>query len=91
MTIRSTIGLLGLLFTGWLTIIVAVTVLTNAAPALVVLFPNEALLGKLSSETAIVSATSLSITLASNETDFALSLYQKGAWLVLPAGLRGCF
>ncbi|MEM0947241.1 MAG: hypothetical protein AAGK37_07525 [Pseudomonadota bacterium] len=90
MIIRTAIGTVGMLFTGWLAIILAVTVLSDAAPASVVLFPNETLLRKLSEDTAIVSITPLSVTLASNQTGFALSLYQKGAWLVLPAGLRGC-
>lgn len=90
MTIRSVIGAVAALLSGWLVILLTVTVLTDAAPASVVLFPNDTLLGQLSQETAIISATPISVTLASEEADFALSLYQKGAWLVLPAGLRGC-
>lgn len=90
MTIKSTLVPITALCVGWLSLILAVTVLTDAAPALVVMFPDQDLFDRVSDETSIVSATAVSVTLVSDEESFALSLYKNGAWLVLPSGLRGC-
>ncbi len=91
MTIRSMLLSLVLLIGGWLTVVAVVTVITDAAPASVVLFPSDDLLRDLNADTAVLSTSAISVTLASKQSGFVQSLYQKGAWLVLPAGLRGCF
>jgi len=75
---------------GWVSLLGIVTVASDAAPALVVLFPDDELYENLSSDTRILSATQFSVTLTSDELNFARSLYAKGAKLVLPAGLTGC-
>lgn len=90
MTIKSSLAAACLFIMGWLSILVLVTVASDAAPALVVLFPDPELYQKLSQDTRIVSATEYSVTLTSDELNFARSLYAKGAMLVLPAGLSGC-
>lgn len=90
MTIRSGLATASLFVVGWLSLLGLVTVASDAAPAFVVLFPNAELYRNLSQDTRIVSATEYSVTLTSDEVDFARSLYAKGAMLVLPAGLTGC-
>lgn len=90
MTIRAALTSLALLCAGWLSLVAAVTVFSDAAPALLVMFPDPDLLDRLDAGTAIVSASAFSVTLASEQDDFALSLYRNGALLVLPAGLKGC-
>lgn len=90
MTIKSGLAATSLLVMGWLSILGLVTVTTDAAPAFVVLFPDPEFYGRLGQDTRILSATQFSVTLTSDELNFARSLYKKGAMLVLPAGLTGC-
>lgn len=90
MTIRSILIALPLLFLGWFSILVTVALLTDEAPAYVVLFPSDAFLSDLPDGVAIIAASSVSITFTSENRGFARSLYGSGAWIVLPAGLRGC-
>lgn len=90
MTIRSTLGALFLLAGGWLAVLTLVTAVTDAAPAALVVFPGDAFMRDLDTDVAIVSRSAISVTLASARPGLAVDLYHKGAWLVLPAGLRGC-
>ena len=90
MTIKSGLAAASVMVIGWLSILGLVTMINDAAPAFVVLFPDAELFESLSQQTRILSATQVSVTLASDELNFARSLYAKGAILVLPAGLTGC-
>ena len=90
MTIKSTLLTLAFLLTGWVAVLAGVTLLSDDAPAALVLFPSQTLLAHLSEDVALVSVTPFSVTLTSETPDLALQLYQSGAWLVLPAGLEGC-
>ncbi len=90
MTIRTALSALACLVAGWLAIVALVTVVSDTAPASLVLFPGDDLLRRLSADTAILNRTAFSLTVASDTSGLAMSLYRKGAWLVLPAGLKGC-
>ncbi|MEL7116950.1 MAG: hypothetical protein AAGP08_15450 [Pseudomonadota bacterium] len=90
MTIRSVMIALPLMALGWLGTLVAVGLVSDAAPGQVVVFPSTAFLEAIPSDVAVLGANAWSITLSAGAPDFALSLYQSGAWLVLPAGLPGC-
>lgn len=90
MTIRSILLTMPLLLFGWLATLSAVTLITDEAPAYVVLFPSGKLVNYLPDNSAIVSANGFSITLTSDTAGFAYSLYKRGAFLVLPARLTGC-
>ena len=90
MTIKSGLAAVIVMVIGWLSLLGLVSMTNDAAPAFVVLFPNAELFESLSQQTSILSATQFSVTLASDELNFARSLYTKGAVLVLPAGLTGC-
>jgi hypothetical protein len=90
MTIRSALLTVPMALLGWLVVLTATTLLTDAAPAHVVLFPTKAFLANLPPQTAIIAASAFTISLGSEGEGAARSLYQKGAWLVLPAGLPGC-
>jgi hypothetical protein len=74
---------------GWIGTLALVQALTEAAPAALVLFPEEGLLDALP-DAAILSRTRFTVTLASRTPDLTAALYRAGAILVLPAGLRGC-
>ena len=90
MTIKSSLAAVSVMVIGWLSVLGLVSLMSDAAPAFVVLFPDAELFESLSQQTRILSATKFSVTLASDELNFAHSLYTKGAILVLPAGLTGC-
>ena len=90
MTIKSLACALPLLLVGWMSILIIVALLTDDAPAYVVLLPSAALLNDLPDTTSIIAASSYSVTLSSDQSGVARALYGSGAWLVLPAGLPGC-
>lgn len=90
MTIRTLCIALPCLLVGWIAILSMVALKSDAAPAYVVLFPSDGLLNEISEEASILSVSKFSVTLTSDETGFARSLYNSGALVVLPAGLAGC-
>ncbi len=90
MTIRTVLIALPLLFAGWFSTLLVVALLTDEAPAYVVLFPGKDLMENLPEGASIIAASGFSVTLTSGEQSFARSLYSNGARIVLPAGLRGC-
>ncbi|MCH2094323.1 MAG: hypothetical protein MK160_04315 [Rhodobacteraceae bacterium] len=90
MTTRPLLAALPLLVLTWLATLAAVAVITDQAPAYVVVFPSDALLANLPDDANILSASGLSVTLISDQESFARRLYEHGARLVLPAGLTGC-
>lgn len=89
MTIRRTLGIAALLFTGWIAIMALVMRFSDAAPAAVVILPGETFLANLP-DAAILAESRWSVTLKSEADGFVEALYSGGAWLVLPAGLVGC-
>ena len=90
MTIRSLLIALPLLLAGWLSTLVVVSLMTDKAPASVVLFPTSHLLQNLPEDVSILQLNAMSITLTSKMPNLARRLYQSGALIVLPAGLAGC-
>lgn len=90
MTIRSILIALPLTIFGWFSTLLVVALVTDDAPAYVVLFPSTAFLHALPDEVSVISASAASMTLVSETRGFAHFLYGQGAWIVLPAGLRGC-
>ena len=91
MTIKVAAFSIMMLGLGWLGLLVGVTLISDAAPSVLVMFPSHDFLEKLPDSIALLSATSLSVTLTSDDADLAYRLYESGAWLVLPAGLQSCF
>ncbi|MEM9524579.1 MAG: hypothetical protein AAF982_11460 [Pseudomonadota bacterium] len=91
MIIRRLLLAIPLLFLGWIAVLAVVMRFSDGAPAAVVLFPGAALMKNLPKEASLIDYTPFSVTLASDATDFAHALYRRGAILVLPAGLVGCF
>ncbi|MFD1795168.1 hypothetical protein FQV27_14165 [Paracoccus aurantiacus] len=90
MTIRRLIlGLAGM-FAGWIAVLVAVGLASDAAPAYVVPLPPDALISRLDPDVSVMAAGRFSITLTSDTPGLARRLYGAGAILVLPAGLPGC-
>ncbi|MEM6305860.1 MAG: hypothetical protein AAF744_14165 [Pseudomonadota bacterium] len=67
-----------------------VMVLSDDAPAAVVMFPSAAFLETLPGDVAITGQTAISVTLYSDAPNLAAALYAAGAPLVLPSGLKGC-
>ena len=64
--------------------------LSDAAPAALVLFPPKGFVKELPNGFAVLGYSNIALTIASDTKDFAATLYDSGAWLVLPAGLKGC-
>ena len=74
----------------WITIMALVMRLSNAAPAALVLFPPKGFVKELPNGFAVLGYSNIALTIASDSKDLAAKLYDSGAWLVLPAGLKGC-
>ncbi|MEM1388688.1 MAG: hypothetical protein AAF748_07235 [Pseudomonadota bacterium] len=90
MTIRSLIWATPCCIAAWVGLLMAVSLLSDDAPAYLVLFPSAALMNALPEDAALIDATAHSVTLSSSQPGFARSLIANGAWIVLPSGLRGC-
>ena len=91
MTIKAIITSVPVVLIGWIATLAGVTVTSDKAPAYVVLLPSQNLLMDLPYDAEILATSKISITLTSDATGFVRKLYKDGAWLVLPAGLAGCF
>ena len=91
MITRAGITLAGVaaLLAGWLAVLAAVMLLSDAAPAALVFGPSADFVAALPADVAILSRGPFWITLVA-EGDLAARLYAAGAWLVLPSGLSGC-
>ncbi len=79
-----------LVLAGWIGTMAAVTFLTDAAPASVVVIGKASVLDHLPDGTAVLGAGPMGLTLANEMEGFGPALYRAGALLVLPAGLAGC-
>lgn len=89
MTIRILLCVSALL-SGWIAVLAGVMLMSDQAPAALVMMPDEAFLTNLPKGVGITARNAVSVTVIGAEEDFAASLYRVGAWLVLPSGLRGC-
>jgi len=74
---------------GWIVVMAVVMRFSDAAPAAVVIFPDDQLMNGLPDKVAVIRYGRVTLTLA-NRKDLAADLYAAGALLVLPAGLTGC-
>ena len=74
----------------WITIMALVMRLSDAAPSALVLFPPKGFVKELPDGFAILGRSNIALTIVSDTKDFGAKLYDSGAWLVLPAGLKGC-
>ncbi len=90
MTTRRLALALPLIFLGWIGVMAVVMLVSDAAPAAVVILPPGDFTARLPADIAILAASPVSLTLQSDRPSFAQRLYGAGAWLVLPAGLTGC-
>jgi len=75
---------------GWVAVLAGVMVLSDAAPAALVILPDASFMAALPKGVAITGHTAMSVTLTSEAPGMARMLYGAGAFVVLPAGLPGC-
>ncbi len=90
MTIKQILVAVPLLGLGWLGVLLAVSLVTDAAPAYIVLMPSAEFVDQLDPDMSILAVGPISITLAADSPRVAARLYGAGARVVLPAGLPGC-
>ena len=88
-TITRWLGLGALVGAGWIGTLAGVALLSDAAPALLVVLPPPDFADRLPSEVRLLTGTGRSLTVA-GPPGLAATLYAAGAPLVLPAGLTGC-
>ena len=88
MTIKGILVALLLIFIGWIRVMALVMLISDAAPAAVVVSPNQAFFDKLPEETAILASSPISVTLKYDAPAVGRTLYAAGAILVLP-GIDG--
>ena len=74
----------------WVVLAAGVLLLTDRAPAALVVLPNGKFFAQMPDDAAIISRSPFSITLSGSDPAFTRRLYKAGAWLVVPAGLEGC-
>ena len=90
MTIKHWLLALGGVFLGWVTVLAAVMLLSDAAPGAIALLPPDDFGDRLPDGAAIVGGGSGWVAIRSDMPGLGMSLYRAGALLVLPAGLPGC-
>lgn len=73
----------------WILLMALVMRFSDAAPAAVVPLPWLQSLKILPEDAVVMGANARALTLK-NRPGLAADLYGSGAWLVLPAGLKGC-
>jgi hypothetical protein len=79
----------------WIGVVAGTAIVTQKAPAFVVILPSKDLWQRPPQGAAVLSVTRLgqgmiAATFASDSPGFVAQLYGAGAWIVLPAGLQGC-
>jgi hypothetical protein len=90
MTTRRSFAAIPLVFLGWVTVLLTVTLVSDEAPAVVVLFPSAAFAKNLPDDVSVTGWTTYTVTLVSERPSLAATLYASGARIVLPSGLLGC-
>ena len=95
MTTRTWLGALAGVVAGWIAVMALVMVASDAAPGAVVIWPAADFVQQLPEGAAVIGggrSWPLSwLMVKSDAPGLGLALYRAGAWLVLPAGLPGCF
>jgi hypothetical protein len=89
MTTRRALAGVGLVAAGWISVLAGVMLISDDAPAALVILPSDTLLSDLP-DAAILSRTAVSVTISDPGPSLAARAYRAGAVLVLPAGLTGC-
>ncbi len=90
MTIRHWALALAGVFAGWVAVLAAVMVLSDAAPGAIVLFPSDQFVANLPDDAAVVGGGPAWVAVRADLPRLGIALYQAGGRLVLPAGLPGC-
>ncbi len=89
MTTRGALLALPAVLAGWIGLLAATMVVSDAAPAAMVVLPARDFLDRMP-DGAVIARTALTVTVRSDVPGLAPALYRAGAHLVLPAGLTGC-
>lgn len=90
MTIRTWGIALVCVAAGWLTTVLTVMVVSDAAPGAIVLWPAQDFVSKLPDGTAVMGGGGYWVAVRGETEGLGLALYRAGGRLVLPAGLPGC-
>lgn len=90
MIIRAIATAVPVVLAGWIGLLLSLTVLTDEAPAMIVLFPTTEFVNNLPADVLVTAWSNHSVTLTSEQANLAAQLYASGARIVLPAGLPGC-
>lgn len=90
MTIKTWIASAMGVFAGWLGVLLLMSLLSDAAPGAIVLWPAQDLVDHLPPGLAVTGAGLWWLAVAGNVDQMGWQLYSAGATLVLPAGLPGC-
>lgn len=90
MIIKQVAKTIPLIAVGWLATLVIVGLVSDDAPAQIVLFPSANFMNNLPVNASILDHSDWRVVLQSESNGFAKALYQHGAKLVLPSGLDGC-
>ena len=90
MTIKTWIIAVVLVLVVWFSLQLSVMYFSDAAPGAVALFPSDGFISRLPEGAAIVDAGKNWIAISYDGANLGKTLYQAGAWIVLPAGLPGC-
>jgi len=90
MTIRVWACALLTVLIGWIGLQLVVMRFSDAAPGAIVLFSDDAFIGGLPDDIAVLDIGAYWVAVKADEPRLAARLYNAGAWLVLPAGLPGC-
>ena len=64
--------------------------LTNVAPAALVIVSDTSILTSLSRDIKLVRSGDHTLVMTSDQPDYVMQLYAAGAWLVLPSLRNGC-
>ena len=86
---KRTLWAVPLVLFGWVTVMAGVMRFSDAAPAAVVPFPRANLLAGLPKDVSILGLNQNALIVA-NRPGLTKALYEAGALIVLPAGLKGC-
>lgn len=89
MTTRRVLIALPVALAAWVGVLAVVLRLGGPAPEALVVLPPLHLVRALPPGVAITDRNALGLV-ARGDGDLVPALYRAGAWLVLPAGLRGC-
>ncbi len=81
---------LSCVFIGWVAILAAVMILSDAAPGAIVILPSESFIANLPDGSAVIGGGAGWVAIRSDAPGLGQALYRAGGRLVLPAGLPGC-